>query len=317
MNIFKRKQNHPALTVQEVQAMLTRKLSGALSPHGFKRSGTTFLRNTGELIQIINLQGDKWNQGNEGKYYINLAVYYGKIDTLEYGDEPTNTPKEYDGQLRNSLRGKGIPESWSFSPKTDYEVHSDALVSAVVAHGLPYFKGINTPLQLAECVLDKNKNGMITVASHITQALIFAELGDKVRAQKEFNTYFKENKRLKSDSPISKMTMRHYLCVAERAKLSLHFPILDGETCVGFYIAMKGKRLVGDELKTRKKLEMYLRNLEKKDLGYTHYDRCLRKHGTYRVGFCTKDPEFVARYISEREDKMANPLQQIVANDSF
>lgn len=297
--------------------MLTRKLSAALGPYGFRRSGTTFLRNTGELIQIINLQGDKWNQGNEGKYYINLAVYYGKIATIEYGDEPTNTPKEYDGQLRNRLRGKGVPESWSFSPKTDYELHSDALVDAVVAHGLPYFEGIDTPLQLAESILDKNKNGMITIADCITRALIFAELGDKVRAQDEFDTYFKKNKQLKGDSPISKMVMRHYLCVAERAKLSLHFPVLDGETCVGFYIAMKGNRLVGVELETRKKLEIYLRNLEKKDLGYMHYDGCLRKQGTYRIGFCTKDPEFVAQYISEREDKMVSPLQQVVTHDSF
>ena len=305
------------MSVQEVQKMLTKKLSAALEPHGFKHSGGTFCRQAGELTHIINLQGDKWNQGSEGKYYVNLAVYYGQAAAIEYGNPTLTVPKEYDGQLRNRLQGAGIPTSWDFSSKVDNAKRSDELVDAVIVHGLPYFEGIDSPLQLADCIMDKKKDGMIMITGHISRAVIFSLLGDKSRAQSEFDTYFKKNKCLKDNDPTSKMIKRQYLCVAQKVGLQLNFPELNGETCVGFYIAMKGKQLVHDERWTRSKLEVFLRNLEKKDLGYLHYYGQLRKPGAYRIGFCTKDPAHVVQYITEREDKFANPLQAIVTNDEF
>lgn len=305
------------MTVQEVKKLPINKLGAVLEPHGFKHSGGIFYRQQGELTHIISLGGSKWNQGEDAAYCIGLAVYYAPAYEVEWGCPKPDTPNDYDGQLRNILVGKGLPTEWKFSPKVDNFALADRLAEAVIAHGLAYFEGIDTPLQLADWIMDKRKDGMISIAGHATRAIILSTLGDQERAQVEFDEYFKKNKNLNENTPISKSIKRQYLCIAQKTGLRLDFPELDGETCVGFYVAMKGKRLVHDERRTRNKLELFLSNLEKKGLGYPHYYGQRRKPGTYRVSFCTKDPGTVVQYIEERKDKFANPLQAIIASDEF
>lgn len=305
------------MTVSEVQKLLIDKLVAVLKPHGFRHSGGTFYRQKGELTHIISLVGSKWNQGEDATYFVDLAVFYAPAYETEWGNPRPEVPKEYDGQLRNRLSGKDVPISWEFSPKVDKLALADRLTEAVTAHGLAYFEDIDTPLQLANWIMDKRKDGMITIAGHVSRAIILSMLGDRKRAQIEFDEYFKKNKNLNDDTPISKMIKRQYLCMAQKTGLRLDFPELNGEACVGFYIATKGKQPVHDERRTRNKLELFLTNLEKKGLGYTHHYGSLRKPGAYRIAFCTKDPSSVVRYIKERNDKFASPLQDIVANDNF
>lgn len=303
------------MTVKEVHKLLISKLVAALRPHGFKHSGGTFYRQQGELTHIINLLGSKWNQGEDATYYVDLAVYYAPAYEAEWGDPGPDLPKEYHGQLRNRLTGKGVPISWEFSPKVDKLALADRLTGAVTTYGLAYFEGIDTPLQLANWILDKRKDGMIT--GHVSKAIILSILGDRERAQAEFNEYFNKNKNLNDDTPVNKMIKRQHLCIAQNTGLQLDFPELNGEACVGFYIAMKGKQLVHGERRTHNKLELFLSNLEKKGLGYVHRYGSLRKPGAYRIAFCTKDPSFIEQYIEERKNKFASPLQAIVANDEF
>lgn len=317
MKFFSRRTSYPRMTVHEVQKLLIDKLVAILRQHGFKHSGGTFYRQQGELTHIISLVGSKWNQGEDATYYVDLAVYYASAYEVEWGDPRPDVPKEYDGQLRNRLTGKDVPMEWEFSPKVDKLALADRLAVAVATHGLAYFEDIDTPLQLTNWIMDKRKDGMITIAGHISRAIILSIIGDRERAQIEFDEYFKNNKYLNNDSPVSKMIKRQYLCIAQKTGLLLDFPELNGETCVGFYIATKGKQPVHDERRTRNKLELFLSNLEKKGFGYTHHYGSLRKPGAYRIAFCTKDPATVVRYIEERNDKFASPLQTIIANDEF
>jgi hypothetical protein len=317
MSLFKRKKHYPPMSVHEIQRMLIEKLAIVLRPHGFKHSGSTFYRMKGELVHIINLQASQWNQGDEATYYVNLAVYYGPAFEIEHGNPMPAVPKEYDGHLRCRLGGKGVPADWKFSSKVDNAALADKLINAITTQGLTYFGDIDTPSQLASYIMDRKKDDTITVAGHISKAIILSLLGDKKQAQTELDTYFKKNDRLNNNAPITKLLKRQYLCVARKAGLQLDFPELGGETCVGFYVAMKGKHLVNEERRTRDKLELFLHNLEKKGLGYLHHYGRLRKPGTYRIGFCTKDPSYVAQYITDRKDKFASPLQAIVANDEF
>lgn len=305
------------MNTQEIRAILIKKLSEALRPHGFKQSSGTFTRQRGVFTHIINLQGDNWNQGDEATYYINLAIYYDRVAEIEDGHARTTAPKEYDGQLRSRLMGEGVPKSWDFSAKIDSERLMSKLVDAVIYYGLPYFEGIDTPLQLANCIMDDKKDGMKMITGHISRAIIYSIEGDKSSAQTELDTYFKKNEYIKEDKPGSRSVKRRYLCIAQRIGLKLRFPELEGETCVGFYIPMKGKQLIRDERRTSNKLELFLRNLEKKNLGYIHYYGYFRRPGTYRIGFCTNDPSTVVQYISERKDKFPNPLQEIIVSDEF
>ena len=318
MRLFRKRPVYPVLSVQEIQKLLVRRLTDALTSHDFKRdsSGTTFHRKRGELVHVINLQGSPWNQGTEATYYVNLAVFYAPAYEIEWGNPAPDSPKEYHGQLRNRVKADEH-ESWSFSPGVDSDAVADKLVSAVITRGVPYFEGVDTPQQLVHFIGNKEKDFMITAASRTERAIILSLLGDKRQAQVEFDTYFKENTRLKDNTSSTKRIKRRYACIAQKIGVHVDFPELAGETCVSFYIAMKGKQPVNDERRTRSKLDLFLRNLEKKDLGYLHTYGQLRKPGTYRVAFCTKDPAYVAEYITEREDKFAGPLRAIVADDEF
>lgn len=299
--------------------MLIGKLTTALKPYDFKRdaSGTTFYHQQGELVHIINLQANSWNQGNEGKYYVNVAVFYAPAYAIEWGNPAPDNPKEYHGQLRNRVKDAHRQDGWSFTPGTQYNTVADQLTNAVVTRGISFFEGIDTPEQLMRYIGNHKKDAMATIASHADKAIILALLGDTQQAQAELNLYFEKNKMLEGDSPIDKHIKRRYLCIAQKAGLKLDFEELAGETCVGFYVAMKGKQLVNDERRTRNKLETFLSNLEKKGIGYIHSYGELRRPGAYRLAFCTKDPAYVTRYIAERKDKLAYPLQAVISSDDF
>lgn len=313
MSFFRKKPLYPSMPVQEIQKLIVSKMAEALKPHGFKRDGATFCRQRGELVHIINLQGDKWNEGDAGSYYVNLSVFYGPASEIYWGNPATDHPKEYDGQLRSHLEnhGKGIPDTWKFSRKVDCVALADQLVTALVESGLPFFEGIDTPLDVADYLAGKKKRGMRVITDHINIAIILSILGKKAEAQEQFDTYFRKNNHLKDNHPITKMVKRDFLNIARHAGLKLSFPDLDGEACVAFYVSMKGKQPINDERRTLSKLELFLSNLEKKNLGYSNYYGSLRKPGTKRIAFYTRDPEYVANYIRDRQEKLANPLQAI------
>jgi hypothetical protein len=62
---------------------IAKRLALALAPHGFEHKGRTLFSSRGDgknrCWWIVNLQGDKWNSGNQGGFYINLSVQFPAI----------------------------------------------------------------------------------------------------------------------------------------------------------------------------------------------------------------------------------------------
>lgn len=314
MHFFSRKPKPASLPMQEIQGVLIAKLTTALQPHGFKRSGTTFYRTNNKLHYIINLQGSRWNDASEVQYFVNVAIAYAPLYEIEYGDPAPAIPKEYNAQLRTRV----TPDTWKFSPSINNESLCDTLVESTLAQALPFFAQATTPLELAQSITASRSDANIPHAGYVSRAIIFSLEGHQEEAQTELDAYIKMNVQLReSADPIGKMIKRSLLCKAEKMGLQLHFPDLEGETCVGFYIATKGKEPVHDERRTYNKVDLYLRNLEKQGLGYIHYYGSLRKPGSKRIAFCTTDPAAVVSYIQARQDKLPNPLHAIIPNDAF
>jgi hypothetical protein len=61
-------------------------LAPALAPHGFARQARTLWRERGEgnarALQVVNLQGYKWNEGSRGSFCVNLGVQFPALHEL-------------------------------------------------------------------------------------------------------------------------------------------------------------------------------------------------------------------------------------------
>lgn len=303
-------------TATETTKFLHERLQGYLSELGFKKHGSCFYRKQGELIHIINLQPDKWNQTGDTKYYINFGVFYAPLHEVYWGDKAPDFPQEYLCPLRMRIRNTKVEEAWHFTNKTDTNMLSEELAARVQNEAKRYFYNIETPTDLADAIMGK-KDGIITVVGNINRGIIYALQGDKKQGQQEFDKYFQENDRINHDLPSVKMLLRGYKCMAEKVGLQFDHRLLGGEQCVGFYVEVKGKEPIKNERKTLNKLYTYLSNLEGKGLGYQFYYAPHRKTGLYRIAFCTTEPDEVITYINERKDKFPQPIHSIIRSDSF
>ena len=66
---------------------VTRRIEGALKPIGFVRHSRRLARTVGEgaarRVEIVDLQGDKWNSGSRGRFTVNLGVKFPALIGLQ------------------------------------------------------------------------------------------------------------------------------------------------------------------------------------------------------------------------------------------
>lgn len=124
-----------------------------LKPMGFSRRARVLHRELGEgshrCIQLINFQGDKWNEGRWGRFTINLGVCFPALlemqkdlPGLEWISQHVNPydiafgPGGFEGRLGDALTGERRPE-WPDALKAheDFwvEVHAGTDLSALAA----------------------------------------------------------------------------------------------------------------------------------------------------------------------------------------
>lgn len=129
-------------------------LAPLLKEHGFTRKSRTFRKAAGEAIQIVNVQANKWNQGDSGSFTINLGVYFRAIEEL--ADESiTDLPGP--GQFTASTRlGQLLPNPrdkwwklrpkrwWEFSDRFTPDNAAIQVVDALHRYGLPWLERTNT-----------------------------------------------------------------------------------------------------------------------------------------------------------------------------
>src|SRR5262245_58254178 len=75
-----------------------------LAPHlrssGFKKHSRTFTFETGACTQIVNVQASQANIGSEGRFTLNLGVYFPAVAKRRVMVARGAYPKEYEGTLR-------------------------------------------------------------------------------------------------------------------------------------------------------------------------------------------------------------------------
>lgn len=133
---------------KRINAVIAHSLAPCLKEAGFKRKGRTFRRITDERIDVINVQGSKWNAGRTGEFTINVGVYYPEIAELYDEYRPDGLPEEYHCTLRSRiglLMGGNTDKWWKLGRLTREEKLSDEVTMAVCDYALPWLDRMSDP----------------------------------------------------------------------------------------------------------------------------------------------------------------------------
>ena len=143
---------------------VARRLGLALAPLGFRRKGRQLVAGSGDgdgrHWKIVSLQGDQWNEGSRGAFYVNLAIQFPALMRLvaqrpgmqwlqqqeDKVDETLGQFRERLGQLQATLPAGHAcarpvhSDEYRFRQDTDIAALADAVVQAMLQVGLPWLE---------------------------------------------------------------------------------------------------------------------------------------------------------------------------------
>lgn len=131
-------------------------LHPTLKREGFHKFSRTFRRTLTDCIQITNVQGSWTNQGDRGRFTINLAVYFPEAAKLEGIFQITDHPLESDCLVRQRI-GHIMPVQkdywWEIDSNSDLDQISAEVVSRWTDYGKPWLERYATPEAALQFVL--------------------------------------------------------------------------------------------------------------------------------------------------------------------
>lgn len=95
---------------KRIDSIVRERLAPLLKKNGFKKKARNFYRECPDRIEVINVQASQWNECNEGKFTINVGVYYPEISKILEAPPVSGAPKEYDCTVRERI-GLLTPEN--------------------------------------------------------------------------------------------------------------------------------------------------------------------------------------------------------------
>ncbi len=169
--------------------LLRRDLSPLLRADGFKGSGTTFRRLTGDRIDAVNIQGSRYG----GSCCVNTAVHFFFLPTASGGSVDTKRIKEYECAFRTRLHEQSADHWWTYGESGGQaEAGIARLVEMYNRRGRAFFGQFEpfpdafesiTPAQLEAGDFSKMPGQMTIVLASLTMARILDHLGRRTRRQ--------------------------------------------------------------------------------------------------------------------------------------
>lgn len=179
---------------------IAKALAATLELHGFVRKGRTLCCLVGEgnarCWQIVNLQADKWNEGSEGSFFVNLSLQFpavialrSQLSLFEWEAKWAEQPNEAAGQTRKRFdfsyrKGRFLsfvmPKkifsrgSVRISVETDLQDLAQHFGVAIIERALPWFSAHNNLSALRD---SKGSQYMQSPFDRVAAAIL---LGDPV-----------------------------------------------------------------------------------------------------------------------------------------
>jgi hypothetical protein len=146
---------HPTKLINE---LLKVHLAPFMKGAGFRKSGAYFWRESGLVIDVLDLQKSQWNNAWEASFYINLHVYWKDFQEAIGRPFKSKFPKGHECTLFTRVI-KLDKSTWSLKPDSNVETLASLLIQEIQKEGFPWFEehhhGEATLRQLRELNLTK------------------------------------------------------------------------------------------------------------------------------------------------------------------
>lgn len=162
-------------------------LHPALAKLGFKRQGRTWNRRSGGLVQVINLQGSKYNvltRLSPVLFYVNIGVFIPEVHELVWAEPPPAFVREAYCQIRHRLNALAREPKrliMALEPTRSLEQQGEELTREILDYGVSYLDRLNSleavDQVLAEMLARGAYHGDVFAPAYVAQAV-----GDHGRA---------------------------------------------------------------------------------------------------------------------------------------
>lgn len=177
--------------------LVRKSLHPALKDRGFRRKGRTWNRQANELVQVINVQASRWNEGNSGYFTVNLGVFVPAVYLVIWGREPPPFVAEEDCVVRCRIgtvincedpvtaytTGEQRDNWWQFDEAIDLEEMGNEVVNAILTYGLHFLQASNSLEKIKYLLLQYCKSKQSTPWDHVYLAIVDAIQGNETTAK--------------------------------------------------------------------------------------------------------------------------------------
>jgi len=131
-----------------IDGVIAKDLALRLKAEGYRKSGRTFYRPAPDHTCAVNIQGHKYNEGDEGSFAINMGVYFPVVAELGGGPVARGKfPKDNECSVQtrlNPFTKEGRDYWWSAGAGVDVAVLAREVGTAWNDCGRPWFAKAST-----------------------------------------------------------------------------------------------------------------------------------------------------------------------------
>ena len=163
-----------------IDAVLADALAAPLKAAGYRRTGRNWRRFSSASVRVVNAQASTWNSGDEGRFTLNLGLYFRALAPLVGWGRTAERPTEADCQVRMRI-GFLLPTHqdhwWAVTSRTDQAVLAAEIRAAWQDHGSPWFEQYDDLDAARPLVAEQYAYG---------SAAVSLALGDRADAERRF-----------------------------------------------------------------------------------------------------------------------------------
>ena len=131
---------------KRIDAIVSARLAPMLKQAGFKKQARNFRREHDNHTDVINVQADRYNDANHGRFTVNLGAYYPAIADISEALPVRGLPKEYNCTVRQrigSLMEVRADFWWEIDRRSSDADTADNLAKTVATYGIPWLDDLS------------------------------------------------------------------------------------------------------------------------------------------------------------------------------
>jgi len=160
---------HPTVLID---ALVRDYLTPYLKEHGFRKKARRFWQDYGEIVEVITIWKDEYNDAWQGGFAVELGIYWKKYQQELGGHYAAEVMPPTHCLLVHRLTremDKINDHWWEFKPNVDIRALADEVISDFECHGVPWLKSRHNPKYIRE-FLNKNGERLQRVAKYFEEA---------------------------------------------------------------------------------------------------------------------------------------------------